>query len=116
MAAIVRDMGSQYVVVGGVEDHVHLLFDLGRNQAAKDYVERVKRESSKFCKDLSPRLDKFYWQRGYGVFSVSPTHLGAAEAYVRDQQEHHRRKTFQDEYREFLVRYQINFDERYVWD
>lgn len=116
LATILRDMGSPYVVIGGVEDHVHALFDMGRIHAAKDFVEQIKRESSKFIKTLRPNLDKFYWQRGYGIFSVSPTHRPKVEAYVRGQEEHHRKKTFQEEYREFLKRYEIEHDERYVWD
>ncbi|MFG0261107.1 MAG: transposase [Novipirellula sp. JB048] len=116
LATVLRDMGSPFVVVGGVEDHVHLLFDLGRIHPAKDFVEILKRESSKFTKTLSPNLDKFYWQRGYGIFSVSPTHRGNVVAYLKNQPEHHRHKTFQEEYRGFLIRYGIEFDEQYVWD
>jgi putative transposase len=116
LATILRDMGSPYVLVGGVADHVHILFDMGRIHAAKDFVEQVKRESSKFVKELKPGLDKFYWQRGYGIFSVSPPHRESVEEYVRNQREHHRVKTFQEEYRAFLMRYEIEFDEQYVWD
>ena len=116
LATTLRDMGSQYVVVGGVEDHVHVLFDMGRIHAAKDFVENLKRESSKFIKTLRPNLDKFFWQRGYGIFSVSPTHRESVVSYINSQEEHHRIKTFQEEYREFLNRYGIKFDEQYVWD
>ena len=116
LATTLRDMGSPFVVVGGVADHVHVLFDMGRIHAAKDFVEQVKRESSKFVKTLGPNLDKFYWQRGYGIFSVSPTHRPAVVDYIENQVEHHRVKTFQEEYREFLGRYGIEFDERYVWE
>ena len=72
--------------------------------------------TSKFVKELKPGLDKFYWQRGYGLFSVSPPHRANVETYVLNQQKHHRTKTFQEEYRAFLVRYEIEFDEQYVWD
>ena len=116
LATTLRDMGSPFVVVGGVEDHVHILFDMGRIHAAKDFVEQVKRESSKFIKTLRSDLDTFYWQRGYGIFSVSPTHRKNVLAYIKSQEEHHRTKTFQDEYRDFLTRYGIEFDEQYVWD
>jgi REP element-mobilizing transposase RayT len=116
LATTLRDMGSPFVVVGGVADHVHCLFDMGRIHAAKDFVEQVKRESSKFVKSLRPNLDKFYWQRGYGIFSVSPTHRQSVIDYVENQEVHHRQMTFQDEYRDFLTRYGIEFDERYVWD
>ena len=116
LATTLRDMGSPFVVVGGVEDHVHILFDMGRIHAAKDFVEHVKRESSKFIKTLRPNLDKFFWQRGYGIFSVSPTHRESVVLYIKSQEEHHRHKTFQEEYRHFLKRYGITFDEQYVWD
>ena len=109
-------MGSPFVVVGGVADHVHILFDMGRIHAAKDFVEQLKRESSKFVKTLRPNLDKFFWQRGYGIFSVSPTHREKVVLYIESQEEHHRSKTFQEEYRDFLNRYRIEFDEQYVWD
>ena len=116
LATVVRSMDSPYVVVGGVADHVHLLFDIGKSHAPIEYVERLKRESSKFVKTLGPKYRGFYWQRGYGMFSVSPIHLSAAEQYVRNQHEHHRKKTYQEEFREFLKRYGIECDERYVWD
>jgi putative transposase len=116
LATIVRSIDSPYVVVGGVADHVHILFDMGKMHAPVEFVERVKRESSKFVKTLGPRYSRFYWQRGYGMFSVSPIHLADVEEYVRTQQAHHEKKTFQEEYREFLNRYGIEYDERYVWD
>ena len=116
LATVLRDMGSPFVVVGGVEDHVHILFDMRRIHAAKDFVEHIKRESSKFVKTLRPNLDKFYWQSGYGIFSVSPTHRDNVILYIKNQEEHHRKITFQDEYRDFLNRYGIEFDEQYVWD
>ena len=116
LATVIRNLDSPYVVVGGVADHVHILFDMGKMHAPVEFVEQVKRESSKFVKTLGPRYEKFYWQRGYGMFSVSPTHLASAEQYVRQQEEHHRTKTFQEEFREFLKRYRIEYDEQYVWD
>jgi putative transposase len=116
LATIIRDLDSPYVVVGGVADHVHILFDMGKMHAPVEFVENVKRESSKFVKTLGKQYKEFYWQRGYGVFSVSPTHKSDAEAYVRNQEEHHRTKTFQEEYREFLKRYGVEFNEEYVWD
>ena len=111
LASLLRDAGSPWVVVGGVEDHAHLLFDVGRTNSVADIVEKVKRESSKFVKTLGDRYASFTWQRGYGAFSVSPTLRGEAEAYVRNQEEHHRRQTFQEEYRAFLQRYSVAFDE-----
>jgi putative transposase len=94
LATTLRDMGSPFVFVGGVEDHVHILFDMGRIHGAKDFVEQIKRESSKFVKTLRPNLDKFFWQRGYGIFSVSPTHRDNVVVYIASQEEHHRKRLF----------------------
>jgi REP element-mobilizing transposase RayT len=116
IAKTIRSIDSPYVVVGGVADHIHILFDMGKRHAPIAFVEQVKRESSKFVKTLGPKYNSFYWQRGYGMFSVSPTHLADAEDYVRNQEQHHQKKTFQEEFREFLKRYGISFDERFVWD
>ena len=116
LATVIRDLDSPFVVVGGVADHVHILFDLGKMHAPVEFVEHVKRESSRFIKALGAKYREFYWQRGYGMFSVSPTHRAEVEAYVRGQDEHHRTKTFQEEFRAFLERYDIEWDERYVWD
>jgi REP element-mobilizing transposase RayT len=116
LATAIRELGSPWVVVGGVADHDHILFDLGKMHAPVEFVERTKRESSKFIKTLGAKYRDFYWQRGYGVFSVGPAHRADAEAYVRNQEEHHRAETFQDEFRSFLNRYGIAYDEQYVWD
>ncbi len=116
LATIIRNLDSPYVVVGGVADHVHILFDMGKFHTPLEFVEQVKRESSKFVKTLGADYKNFYWQRGYGIFSVSPTHLSNAEHYVRNQEDHHKKRTFQDEFKEFLKRYEIEYDERYVWD
>jgi REP element-mobilizing transposase RayT len=116
LATVVRSFGSPWVVVGGVADHVHLLFDMGKHHAPVAFVEQIKRESSKFVKTLGARYKRFYWQRGYGMFSVGPAHRDEAEAYVRNQEEHHRAKSFQDEFRMMLKRYGVEFDEQYVWD
>jgi len=116
LATIIRNLDSPWVVVGGVADHVHILFDMGKMHAPVKFVEQVKRESSKFVKTLGTKYQKFYWQRGYGMFSVGPSHREEAETYVREQEQHHRTKTFQEEFRTFLEQYDIAYDEQYVWD
>jgi len=116
LASLIRDLDSPHVVAGGIADHAHIVFDMGKMHAPVEFVEKVKKESSKFIKTLGPTYANFYWQRGYGMFSVSPTHLAEAEAYVRNQEEHHRKQTFQEEFRAFLDRYGIDYDERYIWD
>ncbi len=103
-------------VVGGVADHLHILFDMGKMVAPVKFVEQVKRESSKFVKTIDEKYARFYWQRGYGMFSVSPKDRDEADCYVRNQEEHHRQLTFQDEYRAMLRHYGVDYDEQYVWD
>ena len=116
LATIIRDFDSPWVVVGGIADHVHILFDMGKLHAPVEFVEKVKRESSKFVKTLGENYKEFFWQRGYGMFSVGPASRDEAETYVRNQEEHHRTKTFQEEFRGFLDRYGIAYDEDSVWD
>jgi putative transposase len=116
LATIIRGLECPWVVVGGVADHVHILFDMGKKHAPVLFVEQAKRESSKFIKTLGEKYKHFYWQRGYGLFSVSPKDRDEAEAYVTNQEEHHRTRTFQEEYRALLRQYGIAFDEQYVWD
>ena len=100
--------------VGGMADHVHLLFVLSRTLSISNAVEQVKKESSKWAKEhVHPA---FYWQNGYGSFSVSPSNVAAVRAYIENQEEHHRGRTFQDELRELLRKHEIEWDERYVWD
>ncbi len=116
MASLVRDLNSSFVVVGGVADHAHILLDIGKSHAPVNLVQEVKKKSSRFVKTLGPPYRQFYWQRGYGMFSVGLTQVSQVEAYVRNQAEHHRTRSFKDEFRALLNRYGIAFDERYVWD
>jgi REP element-mobilizing transposase RayT len=95
-------------------DHVHLLFVLGRTISLSKAVEELKKESSKWAKDTV--CPDFYWQNGYGAFSVSPSNVEQVKLYIENQEEHHRKMTFQEEFREFLRRHEITWDERYVWD
>jgi REP element-mobilizing transposase RayT len=102
------------IEVGGVADHVHLLFVLSKNWALSKVVEEVKKESSKWAKEkVHPR---FYWQGGYGAFSVSASNEPRVVAYIRSQEEHHRERTFQDEVRDLMRRTGQPLDERYFWD
>jgi REP element-mobilizing transposase RayT len=101
--------------VGGTEDHVHVLCRLGRTITVANLVKELKRESSQWLK-TKPDLEEFSWQNGYGAFSVSPSHVDALRAYIENQEGHHRKETFQDGFRRLLTKYQIEWDERYVWD
>ncbi|MBN1488350.1 MAG: transposase [Phycisphaerae bacterium] len=84
--------------------------------SVSDVVEDVKKSSSKWIKTQGVLFSTFAWQAGYGAFAVSESNLEAVRAYIAQQREHHRGRTFQDEFREFLERHRIAFDERYVWD
>lgn len=103
------------ISVGGVADHVHLLFRLSKNRTLADAVKQAKVESSKWMKNNS-RCPVFTWQAGYGGFSVSASQLNTVSEYIRTQEEHHRRRSFQAEFRTLLRRYKIPYDEAHVWD
>jgi REP element-mobilizing transposase RayT len=115
-AGILKHWQSPALVIGGVADHVHVLFCLSKNHALAKVVEAVKKGSSKWLKTQAPDLCDFHWQAGYGAFSVSPSSVPAVKAYIERQEEHHRTRSFQEEFRAFLKRHGIAFDERYVWD
>ncbi|MDG4596376.1 MAG: IS200/IS605 family transposase [Candidatus Contendobacter sp.] len=102
--------------VGGPEDHVHILCRLGRTIAVSDLVKELKRESSKWVKTKGVSLNDFHWQNGYGAFSASPSHVEILRIYIANQEEHHKKKSFQDEFRRLLKKYGLEWDERYVWD
>ena len=116
LATVCRDLGADLAHVGGVADHVHVVITLPRTISQAQLIEHIKKVSSKWMKTLEARYRGFFWQRGYGVFSVSPSQLEAVRQCVETQPEHHRTRTFQEEYRELLRRHGVDFDERYVWD
>lgn len=95
---------------------MHLLCRFGRGIELKNFVRDLKRDSSKWVKTQEPRLAPFHWQLGYGAFSVSPSHVNALIEYIANQAEHHRKETFQDEFRRLCRKYRLAIDERYVWD
>lgn len=116
LAGVLRDHDCPPLRVGGVEDHVHLLFGLTRTLAVAKVVEVVKTSSSKWLKTKGPELAHFHWQNGYGAFSVSQSDADAVIRYIDRQEQHHRRVTFQKELRSFLALYQVAYDERYAWE
>jgi len=79
-------------------------------------LEEVKKQSSRWIKTQGTRYADFYWQSGYGIFSVNPSELNTVITYIRNQEEHHKTRTFREEYRAFLTKYHVDYDERYVWD
>ena len=116
LGGILMNLDCQPVIAGGVEDHVHLLCALSKTRDAAAMVKEVKRGSSIWLKTKGPDLSDFAWQNGYGAFSVGPSDLEALRSYIDAQEEHHRKHTFQEEYRAFLKKYGVEFDERYIWD
>ena len=114
LATVARNCGCECYRVGGVSDHVHLAIVLARTITVAAVVEIVKTSSSKWIKTQSPTTSAFAWQRGYGAFSVGPSDRDALCDYIENQEEHHRTRTFQDEYRTFLAEHGMAYDERYV--
>jgi REP element-mobilizing transposase RayT len=104
------------LTVGGAADHVHILCALSRNLSIAKVVGDIKRGSSKWIKTKGRMLTKFAWQNGYGVFSVGQPEVERVKQYIVNQDDHHKKKSFQDEYRSFLKEYGVSYDERYIWD
>ena len=115
-ATILKDMESPAILINSVEDHIHVLLALSKNHALKDVVEKLKKEISKWIKRRDAGLTNFYWQAGYGAFSVSQSNVPAVTRYIANQRAHHTKTSFQDELRALLRRHKVDFDERYVWD
>jgi REP element-mobilizing transposase RayT len=111
-----NNLDCQSIIVGGVADHVHLLFTLGRRISLADAISKIKSTSSLWVRQTQPRLAEFHWQAGYAAFSVSQSNIEAVRGYIRNQAEHHRNRSFQDELRDWLRKYEIEWDELYVWD
>jgi len=109
-------LGCQSLLVGGTADHVHMLFQLGRTITMADAVGKIKSTSSLWVNQRRGLAERFHWQAGHAVFSVGQSGIEAVSAYIRQQPEHHTKRSFQDEMREWLRRYGVEWDERYVWD
>ena len=116
LGGILAHHDCQPIIVGGVEDHVHILSTLSRTCEAAELVKEVKRGFSLWVKSKSPDLRDFTWQNGYGIFSDGFSQVNDVRMYIAGQEDHHRKVSFQDEFRKFLKRYEMEFDERYVWD
>jgi putative transposase len=114
LAGVARKLDCECLRVGGVADHIHLAVKLPATRTAAKIVSEIKTSSSAWMKEQG--IVTFAWQRGYGLFSVSPADLGALTRYIDEQKAHHRKRGFQDEMRAFFDKYHVAFDERYVWD
>jgi len=115
LAGIAVEDKMHPVAIGGMDDHIHLLLNLPTAIAPSKAVQLIKGGSSLWIHKTFPSLKAFGWQDGYGVFTVSKSALPEVEAYIRNQREHHRNKTFQEEYLAFLDRHGVAFDEGHVW-
>lgn len=113
---VFREWECPAIAVNSVEDHLHALFCLSKNLALKKIAEEVKRSSSRWIKSKGRTYRSFYWQAGYGAFSISQSAVPTVVRYIENQREHHRRRSFQDEFRELCRRYEVEIDERYCWD
>ena len=116
MAGILKQLECSCLLVNSVEDHIHALLDLSRNHSISEVVRDLKIGSSKWIKTRAEVYREFAWQAGYGAFGVSASNVADVRAYIENQREHHRERSFQEEFRLFLDRHGIAYDERYVWD
>jgi hypothetical protein len=117
MASVFHDeCKSTAKLIGGVEDHIHALFNLSRTWCMADVVEAVKTSTSKWIKTQGNIYRNFSWQSGYGAFSVSRSNVDGVYDYIQNQREHHRRQDFKSEFRGLLEKHDVEYDERYVWD
>ena len=115
VGGIARENGMKALAVGGVEDHAHVLLSLPATMPVAKAIQLIKGGSSKWVHETFPERRAFAWQEGYGAFSVSVSRVEETVAYIRRQAKHHRRVRFEDEFRRFLRKHGIEFDERYVW-
>jgi len=116
MGGIIRGLGGTLLAAGGIADHIHLLASLSKTHGLSNDIRDIKAESSAWIHKTFPELKGFAWQVGYGAFTVSYSALPRVRAYVKNQEQHHRKQSFQEEFRELLQRHEIEFDERYIWN
>ena len=116
IGGILRENKCCLVAAGGMPDHIHLLIELSRELSMAEALRRIKSNSSKWIHQTFADQRTFAWQAGYGAFAVSYSNLESVKHYLASQAEHHQKTTFQEEFRAFLLRHEIAYDERYLWD
>ena len=116
LGGICKSLECNPVRVGGHNDHVHICCLLSKKITQMKLLEEVKKNSSKWIKSKGSQYEKFYWQDGYGIFSVNPYELEKVVRYIENQRKHHDKRTFQQEFLAFLNKYNVEYDERYLWD
>ena len=110
---IIENKGAKLIVAGGISNHIHLLISLGKMDIS-ELIGVIKRSSSLWMKEKG--VKKFYWQKGYGAFSIGQSQVGEVSRYIRDQKAHHSKHSYQDELRALCLKYEVEIDERFVWD
>jgi REP element-mobilizing transposase RayT len=116
MGGTFRSRGTSLIAAGGMPDHVHLLVSLGKQVSISDMLREVKAGSSKWIHDTFPRKRAFAWQSGYGAFAVSYSNLSDVQRYIATQEDHHRVRSFKEEFLALLKRHNIEYVEEYLWD
>ena len=116
LGGICKELECNPVQIGGHNDHVHICCLLSKKITQIHLLEEVKKSSSKWMKTKGLRYRKFYWQDGYGIFSINPAEIELVVEYIKNQEEHHRKRTFQEELLAFLKKYNVEYDEHYLWD
>jgi len=113
---VIKSLACTPIAVGGTSDHLHALFDLGRQANVADVIGKVKANSSRWIKQMPGVRPDFSWQSGYGAFAVSHSNVEGVRQYIQTQAEHHRVRSVQDEIRDLLLENGVEFDDRFVWD
>ena len=116
LVGIFKEHKCPSILVGGTFDHIHALFNLHRTRAIADVVEELKKGSSKWIKTQGVEFRNFHWQAGYGAFSIGQSGVEPLKLYIANQRQHHGKTTFKNEFRGLLKKYEMEYDERYVWD
>ena len=116
LGGIVRGLNARLLEINGTANHLHLLIRESKSTADQDFMAQLKGDSSRWVNNTFGDHPRFSWQDGYGWFSVSPADVDTAAAYIRNQKAHHKLLTFEDEFRQFLKKYNVEYNERYVWD
>lgn len=116
VGGVCKEFDCQPLIVGGYVDHIHILCLLSKKITLMKLLEKVKSHSSKWIKTLVESIEHFYWQDGYGAFSVGPSGVDRAKRYIANQHNHHKKQSFKDEFLEMLVTHDMDYDERYMWD
>jgi len=115
IAGILSKRGAKCILDGGTSNHIHILCLQSKKELISKTIGEVKRASTLWLKEKRPLLSKFYWQKGYGVFSVSESNIKIVKKYILNQENHHKICSYKDEFRGFLKKYNIEYDEKYVW-